>query len=104
MQDGYAPSWGVETPVRTNVCRFLGAPKSLAFAVGEPVAYVQAPKAKGYGDRVLTGFSNSPTSGSKGCLRGRTADVFPSPVEESWCLLPKLGQFLIPMQGRSVLH
>ena len=49
---------------------------SLAFAVGEPVAYVQAPKAKGRGDRVLTGFSNSPTTGLRGCLRGRTADIF----------------------------
>lgn len=58
---------------------------SLAFAVGEPVAYVQAPKAKGHGDRVLTGFSNSPTSGSKGCLRGRTADVSPSPLAEELC-------------------
>jgi hypothetical protein len=47
-------SWGVETPNRVN--RALSAMDSLAFAVGEPETYVQAPKAKGFRNRTLFGF------------------------------------------------
>jgi hypothetical protein len=55
---------------------------SLAFAVGEPVAYVQAPKAKGHGDRVLTGFSNSPTSGYRVVCGGAPQTFSSLPAEE----------------------
>ncbi len=43
--------------------------------VGEPVTYVQAPDAKGHRSRVTPAFQ-LPDHGSKGCLRGRTANIF----------------------------
>lgn len=44
-----------------NPCKALGALRTpdknpYAFAVGEPVTYVQAPKAKGYRNRALPVF------------------------------------------------
>ena len=90
-RDGNAPSWGVETPVTTTVCRILAHKKSLAFAVGEPAAYVQAPKAKGHGDRVVTGFSNSPTSGSRAVCGGAPQTFSQSQRRSSSCSFPNSG-------------
>jgi hypothetical protein len=45
---------GVETPNRVN--RAFARDGFLAFAVGEPETYVQAPKAKGFRNRTLFGF------------------------------------------------
>ena len=50
-----APSWGVETPAKHQAL-FGGLIDPYAFAVGEPVTYVQAPKAKGHRNRALPVF------------------------------------------------
>lgn len=52
---------------------------SLAFAVGVPVAYVQAPKAKGHGDRVSTGFP-TPRPRVLGLFAGAHRRRFPGAV------------------------
>jgi len=77
MRDGYALAWGVETPNEavSTPCRVLKIP--YAFAVGVPVTYVQAPKAKGHRSRASFGFPTPRSRVYKGCLRGRTANVFP---------------------------
>jgi hypothetical protein len=53
---------GVWKPL-TELSRALSAMDSLAFAVGEPETYVQAPKAKGFRNRNSVRFSNSPITG-----------------------------------------
>jgi hypothetical protein len=70
--DGYAPSWGLETPLIRVTSRGVmqGFPTTLC--VGVLWTYVQAPKLKVHG-AAYQRLSNSPTSGLWAYLRGRTA-------------------------------
>ena len=86
--DGYGTgthrpgAWKPLSKLQCAFCRCTENP--LAFAVGEPVTYVQAPKAKGHRDRVSTGF---PTSRSWviGLFAGAHRRRFPSLPAEALC-------------------
>jgi len=88
---------GCGNPKRSckHACCVLKIP--YAFAVGEPVTYVQAPKAKGHGSRASFGFPTPRSRVYKGSLRGRTADVSPlAQVEELPLIPPETTAHYIP--------
>ncbi len=66
----YASPSGVETRVSKTVCLPRHTVVSLDLAVGEPVTYVQAPKAKGHVEPCTHRFSNSPTRGLRAVCGG----------------------------------
>ena len=99
--DGYGTGThrpGAWKPLSKLQCAFCRRTEnSLAFAVGEPVTYVQAPKAKGHGSRASFGFPTPRSRVYKGSLRGRTADVSPlAQVEELPLIPPETTAHYIP--------
>jgi hypothetical protein len=104
MRDGYAPSWGVETPNRVKRAE-RRVKDSLAFAVGEPATYVQAPKAKGRRNRTLFGFPTPRSRVYRAVCGGAPQMFFPDSFEETDMIpLPFSTSFLPHIGNRTVRY